>query len=218
VEFGVLERSLAVGGQVLSLQGLGARYDEVYLPLHGEHQAQNAALALAAAEAFLGAGTQRHLDPEAVREGFAETTSPGRLERVRTAPTVLLDAAHNPHGMAATLAAVQQEFSFRRLVVVLAMLADKDVDGVLELLEPLVDYVVASRNTSPRALPASQLAERAAEIFGGDRVVMEAQLPDAIAAAVGLAEEDLDGELGGVGVLVTGSVVTVADARRLFRR
>ncbi|HWB36079.1 MAG TPA: folylpolyglutamate synthase/dihydrofolate synthase family protein, partial [Rugosimonospora sp.] len=184
VEFGVVERSLAVGGQVLSLQGLGARYDGVFLPLHGEHQAQNAALALAAVEAFLGAGTQRTLDPETVREGFAGTTSPGRLERVRTAPTILLDAAHNPHGMAATVAALQQEFSFRRLVVVLAVLADKDVAGVLELLEPVADYLVATRNSSLRALSPTRLAEQAAEAFGADRVVLEPELPDAIAAAV----------------------------------
>jgi dihydrofolate synthase/folylpolyglutamate synthase len=103
-------------------------------------------------------------------------------------------------------------------VVVLAMLADKDVDSVLELLEPVADYVVATRNTSPRALPAAALAERAAEILTPERVVLEPELPDAIAAAVALAEEDLDGEMGGVGVLITGSVVTVADARKLFRR
>jgi len=217
-EFGVLERALAVGGQVLSLQGLSGRYEEIFLPLHGEHQAQNAVLALAAVEAFLGAGAARQLDIEAVREGFAGTSSPGRLERVRSAPTVLLDAAHNPHGMAATVAALQQEFSFRRLVVVLAVLADKDVDGVLELLEPVADYVVATRNSSPRALPSIRLAEQAAEVFGTDRVVLEPELPDAIAAAVALAEEDLEGEMSGVGILVTGSVVTVADARRLFRR
>ncbi len=218
VEFGVAERALAVGGQVLTLQGLAGRYDEIFLPLHGEHQAQNAALALAAVEAFLGAGGERQLDLESVREGFAGTSSPGRLERVRSAPTTLLDAAHNPHGMAATVAALQQEFDFRRLVVVLAVLADKDVDGVLELLEPVADYVVATRNSSPRALPASQLAERAAEVFGAERVVVEPVLVDAFAAAVALAEEDMDGDLAGVGILITGSVVTVADARRLFRR
>ncbi len=217
-EFGVVERVLAVGGQVLSIQGLGGRYEEIFIPLHGEHQAQNAALALAAVETFLGVGTERALDPEAVRQGFAGTTSPGRLERVRTAPTVLLDAAHNPHGMAATVAALEQEFAFRRLVVVLAMFADKDVDGVLELLEPVADYVVVTRNSSPRTMSANALAEQAVEFFGGDRVVVEPQLPDAIAAAIGLAEADTDGEMGGVGVLVTGSVVTVADARKLFRR
>ncbi|MEV5447592.1 Mur ligase family protein, partial [Streptomyces sp. NPDC052644] len=97
-EFGVLRRAVAVGGQVLTLQGLGGVYDEVFLPLHGAHQAQNAAVALAAVKAFLGAGAKRQLDVEAVREGFAATSSPGRLEKVRNAPTVLLDGAHNPHG------------------------------------------------------------------------------------------------------------------------
>jgi dihydrofolate synthase/folylpolyglutamate synthase len=218
LEFGVVHRELAVGGQVLTLQGLGGVYEDVYLPLHGAHQAQNAALALAAVEAFLGAGATRQLHPETVRDGFAQATSPGRLERVRTAPTVLLDAAHNPHGMAATVQALEEEFSFRRLVAVLAVLADKDATGMLELLEPVVDSVIVTRNTSPRVMPPERLAELAVEVFGEERVRVEPELPDAIAAAVELAESDVDGELGGVGVLITGSVITVADARKLLRR
>ena len=218
LEFGVVHRELAVGGQVLTLQGLSGVYEEVYLPLHGAHQAQNAAVALAAVEAFLGAGATRQLHPETVRAGFAGATSPGRLERVRTAPTVLLDAAHNPHGMAATVQALEDEFSFRRLVAVVAVLADKDATGMLELLEPVVDSLVVTRNTSPRVMPPERLAELAAEVFGEDRVRVEPELPDAIAAAVELAESDVDGELGGVGVLITGSVITVADARKLLRR
>jgi dihydrofolate synthase/folylpolyglutamate synthase len=217
-EFGVLRRSLAVGGQVLSLQGLGGVYEEVYLPLHGAHQAQNAAVALAAVEAFLGAGANRQLDVETVRAGFAGTSSPGRLERVRSSPTILLDAAHNPHGMAATVAAVEEEFSFRRLVAVLAMLADKDVLGVLEQLEPVVEAIVVTRNSSPRAMHPQRLAELAVQVFGEERVHVETELPDAIAAAVTLAESDLDVGLSGVGVIITGSVITVADARKLFRR
>jgi dihydrofolate synthase/folylpolyglutamate synthase len=217
-EFGVLRRALAVGGQVLSLQGMGARYDEVFLPLHGAHQAQNAAVALAAVEAFLGAGAKRQLDPDLVRAGLAGASSPGRLERVRTAPTILLDGAHNPHGMAATVAAVTEEFAFRRLVVVVGLLADKDATGVLELLEPVADAIVVTRNTSPRAMSAERLGRLAVDVFGPDRVEVHPDLPDAIEAAVHLAEEDPDGELSGVGVLITGSVVTVADARRLLKR
>lgn len=216
-EFGVLRRALAVGGQVLTLQGLGAAYDEVFLPLHGAHQAQNAALALAAVEAFLGVGASRQLDPEIVRAGFAAASSPGRLERVRTAPTILLDAAHNPHGMAATVATLQEEFDFHRLVAVVAVLADKDVHGLLELLEPVADQVVVTRSSSTRAAPVAEVAGVAVDIFGADRVRVEPELPDAIAAAVGLAESDVDGPLGGAGVLVTGSVITVADARKLLR-
>jgi dihydrofolate synthase / folylpolyglutamate synthase len=217
-EFGVLRRAVAVGGQVLTLQGLSGEYGEVFLPLHGAYQAQNAALALAAVEAFLGAGLEKSLDPETVRAGFAAVTSPGRLERVRSSPTILLDAAHNPHGMAALVDALGEEFAFRRLVAVVAVLADKDVRGMLEVLDPAVAAVVASRNTSPRAMPAAELGAIAAQVLGADRVRVEPAMPDAIEAAVTLAESDVDGEPGGVGVLVTGSVVTVADARKLFKR
>jgi dihydrofolate synthase / folylpolyglutamate synthase len=217
-EFGVLRRSLAVGGQVLTLQGLSGVYDEVYLPLHGAHQAQNAAIALAAVEAFLGAGAQKALDPETVRAGFAAATSPGRLERVRSAPTILLDAAHNPHGMAATVAALEEEFAFRRLIAVVSILQDKDAPAILELLEPVVDAIVVTRNTSTRSMPVAELAVVATEIFGEERVQVEPALPDAIEAAVALAESDLDGELSGAGVLITGSVFTVADARRLLKK
>jgi dihydrofolate synthase/folylpolyglutamate synthase len=217
-QFGVLRRELAVGGQLLTIQGLGGVYEDVFVPLHGAHQAQNAAVALAAVEAFLGAGTARALDGENVRAGFAGATSPGRLERVRTSPTVLLDAAHNPHGMAATVAALQEEFAFRRLVGVVAMAADKDVAGTLELLEPVVDAIVVTRNSSPRTMPPARLAELAVEVFGEERVHVETELPDAIEAAVTLAEADIDAGISGVGVLITGSVFTVADARKLLRR
>ncbi|MFI6260421.1 bifunctional folylpolyglutamate synthase/dihydrofolate synthase [Micromonospora zamorensis] len=217
-EFGVLSRAVAVGGQVLSLQGLGGVYDDVFIPLHGAHQAQNAAVALSAVEAFLGAGSRRQLDVETVREGFSSTSSPGRLERVRNAPTILLDGAHNPHGMAATVTALQEEFAFSKLVAVVGVLADKDAEGLLELLEPVIDQLVVTRNSSPRAMPTDDLAALAAEIFGEERVSTAEEMPDAIELAVALAEEDVPGELSGVGVLVTGSVVTVADARRLLKR
>jgi dihydrofolate synthase / folylpolyglutamate synthase len=218
-EFGVRHRELAVGGQVLTLQGLGGGYDQVFLPLHGAHQAQNAAVALAAVEAFLGAGAAtRQLDPDVVREGFAAVTSPGRLERVRSSPTILLDAAHNPGGMAATVRALGEEFTFVRLVAVVAVLADKDVAGMLELLEPVVDAIVCTRNTSPRAMPADELAGLATQVFGADRVHLEPFMPDAISTAVTLVEEEVDAAVTRVGVLITGSVVTVADARTLLVR
>jgi dihydrofolate synthase / folylpolyglutamate synthase len=217
-EFGVLRRELAIGGQVLALQGLGGAYDEIFLPLHGAHQAQNAAIALATVEAFLGAGVGKQLDAEVVREGFANASSPGRLERVRSAPTILVDAAHNPHGMAATAAALTEDFAFRRLVAVVAVLADKDATGLLEQLEPVADHLVVSQNSSPRAMPASQLATFAAQVFGPERVTIAPDLADAIAEAVAEAESDVDGGLSGLGVVITGSVVTVADARKLLRR
>ncbi len=217
-EFGVLRRAMAVGGQVLTIQGLGGVYEEVFLPLHGAHQAQNAAVALATVEAFLGAGKERQLAPAVVREGFAQATSPGRLERVRTAPTVLLDAAHNPAGMAATVRALEEEFAFARLVAVVAILADKDARGMLELLEPVAAEVVVTRNTSSRVMPPAELGGLAVEVFGPERVHVVPELPDAIETAVTRAEADTDIELGAAGVLVTGSVMTVADARKLFRR
>jgi dihydrofolate synthase/folylpolyglutamate synthase len=214
-EFGVLGRSLAVGGQVITLQGLSGVYEGIYLPLHGAHQAQNAAVALATVETFLGA---RSLDAEVAQEGFANATSPGRLERVRNAPAILLDAAHNPAGMKALVTALGEEFDFRRLIAVVAALGDKDVRGMLDLLEPAVDAVVVTKNTSPRAMPVNELNELAIEYFGEDRVRAVAGLPDAIELAVALAEEDLELGLGGVGVLVTGSVITVADARKMLVR
>ncbi|WP_306216155.1 bifunctional folylpolyglutamate synthase/dihydrofolate synthase [Actinoplanes sp. RD1] len=217
-EFGVIRRDQAVGGQVLTLQGLGGVYDEVFLPLFGAHQAQNAALALAAVEAFLGAGPNKQLEPDLVREGFAGVDSPGRLERVRSAPTILLDGAHNPHGMAATVTALEEEFAFRHLVVVVAVLGDKDASGLLELLEPLAARIVVTQNSSPRSMPLNELSQLASDIFGEDRVTVAQSMPDAIEEAVVLAEEDTDGELSGVGVLITGSIVTVADARKLLKK
>ncbi|WP_281287637.1 bifunctional tetrahydrofolate synthase/dihydrofolate synthase [Amycolatopsis rhizosphaerae] len=217
-EFGVLQREVAVGGQLLRLQGLGGVYDEIFLPLHGEHQANNAALALAAVEAFFGAGKDRQLVVEAVREAFAEVETPGRLERVRSAPTVLLDAAHNPHGARALAAAIGEEFAFRRLAAVVGVMGDKDARGILEALEPVVSDLVVTRNSSPRAMPLDELYDLAVSVFGEDRVVAEPSLEAAVEAAVALVEEsdDPDEPLAGGGVLVTGSVVTAGEARTLF--
>ncbi|WP_028930075.1 bifunctional folylpolyglutamate synthase/dihydrofolate synthase [Pseudonocardia asaccharolytica] len=215
-EFGVRERELAVGGQRLALQGLSGRYDEIVLPLHGEHQASNAALALAAVEALVGAGPQQPLDPDAVRAAFASVQSPGRLERLRGgggAPVVLADAAHNPHGARALAAALTSEFRFTRLVAVLSVLTDKDVRGLLAELEPAAHEVVITANSSPRAMDPDQLAAIAVEVFGSDRVSVEPVFGEAIEQAVELAEEGGD---SGVGVIITGSVVTAGEARRLF--
>ncbi|WP_435825020.1 bifunctional tetrahydrofolate synthase/dihydrofolate synthase [Nocardia niwae] len=217
-EFRVLARQIAVGGQQLELQGLGGVYDEIFLPLHGEHQARNAVLALAAVEAFFGAGAQRKLDMDAVRAGFASVTSPGRLERMRSAPTIFIDAAHNPAGARALAATLTDEFDFRKLVGVVAVLGDKDADGILTALEPVFDEIVVTSNGSPRALDVETLADLAVQRFGDERVVSAATLPDALETAIAIAEEV--GEAGemvsGAGVIVTGSVVTAGAARALF--
>ncbi|WP_461157131.1 bifunctional tetrahydrofolate synthase/dihydrofolate synthase [Saccharopolyspora tripterygii] len=217
-EFGVLERTVAVGGQLLKLQGLGGVYDEIFLPLHGEHQARNAALALAAVEAFFGAGADRQLDVERIRAGFASVLVPGRLERVRAAPTVLVDAAHNPHGTRALADALSSEFSFRKLVAVVGVLGDKDARGILAELEPVVEELVLTRNSSPRSLDPDELAGIALDIFGQDRIMVEPRLDNAVEQAIQLAEETDDpGEsVSGGGVVITGSVVTAGEARALF--
>jgi len=217
-EFGVLGREIAVGGQVLRLQGLGGVYDDVFHPLHGRHQAANAAVALAAAEAFLGAGANNQLDIDLVRQGFGSVQVPGRLEPVRSAPTVLLDAAHNPHGARALATALDEEFDFRKLVAVVGVMADKDARGILEALEPVISEIVLTANASPRAMPADELAAVARDVFGADRIVVEPRLSDAIETAVGLAEEvrEPGQPLSGAGVVITGSVVTVGEARALF--
>ena len=217
-EFAVLGRQVAVGGQLLELQGLGGVYSDIYLPLHGEHQAHNAVVALAAVEAFFGAGAQRQLDIDAVRAGFAAVTSPGRLERMRNAPTVFIDAAHNPAGAAALAQALQAEFDFRTLIGVVAVMADKDVDGILAALEPVFDQIVVTHNGSPRALDVDALALRAEERFGQERVIAAATLPDAIETATALVEGNEGEALGGSGMVITGSVVTAGAARTLFGR
>jgi dihydrofolate synthase / folylpolyglutamate synthase len=217
LEFGVLDRRVAVGGQFLTVQGLGGIYDEIFLPLHGAHQAQNAAVALAAVEAFFGAdAASGAIDVDTVRAAFAGVRSPGRLEPIRSAPAILLDAAHNPSGLRAALVAVAEAFQFRRLVAVLAVMADKDVTGMLELLEPAVDEVVVTQTGSDRGLSADALAAAALPFFGADRITVEPRLDDAIESAVRLAEDTGDDVLAGIGVLITGSVVTVGEARTLL--
>jgi dihydrofolate synthase/folylpolyglutamate synthase len=222
IEFGVLQRELAVGGQLVRLQGLLGAYDDIFLPLFGDYQASNAACALAAVEAFARggatgepAGVGDQLDADLVRAAFMAAPSPGRLEIVRTGPTVLVDATHNPAGMAATAAALTEEFGFTRLVGILAVMGDKDVTGVLEELEPVVDELIVSRNSSPRSMPAQELAVVAREVFGEDRVHLVPRLDDAIDRAIGLA--DASGEFAGAGVLITGSVTTAGDARLLMK-
>ena len=213
-EFAALESRIAVGGQQVNIQGLGGLYEDIFLPLHGEHQAKNAAVALAAVEAFFGASAGHPLDVATVRNGFAQAISPGRLERVRTSPTTFIDAAHNPHGAKALGAALDRDFDFARLIGVLSIFADKDSTGILTALEPYLTEVVITQNSSPRALDAYDLAETARDIFGEERVHVADNLPGAYAQAVELAE---DAEVqSGSGIIITGSVVTAGDARAMF--
>lgn len=218
-EFGVVESTVAVGGQTLSLKGLGGVYTDIFLPLSGEHQARNAATALAAVEAFFGAGAGRMLDDDTVRRGFAQVASPGRLERVRSTPSVFIDASHNPHGARALAQAVDRDFSFRRLVGVVGVLSDKDARGILAALEPVLDEIVITRPSTSRAVDVETLAEYARDAFGEERVHVGVNLPGAVELAVELAEDDGgfgDTQISGAGVLITGSVFTAGEARTLF--
>ncbi|ALV45605.1 dihydrofolate synthase [Arthrobacter alpinus] len=219
VEFGVESRTIAVGGQMLDLQGLAGRYPGILLPLHGEHQAQNAAVALAALEAFLGGG-EKELNLELVQEGFGAATSPGRLEVMRTSPTIVVDAAHNPAGIAASAAALQEAFSFSKLVVVLGVLAEKDAEEILNTIKESygeeASEIALTQSNSPRAIPAAELAEMAVDLgWAEEDVHISEKLDDAIEWAVERAESNND--LAG-GVLITGSITLVAEARILLGR
>ncbi|MEU7833269.1 folylpolyglutamate synthase/dihydrofolate synthase family protein [Nonomuraea sp. NPDC052129] len=213
LEFGVLAREVAMGGQLLTLRGLKGVYEEVYLPLYGEHQASNAACALAAVEALTGGDDP--LDVELVRQAFAGASSPGRLEILRRNPTVVVDAAHNPGGMQASLEGMQEAFDFAKVVGVVAVMRDKDVATLLDLLEPILDEIVVTRNSSPRSMSPAELAEVAIPLFGEDRVRVVERLDEAIDMGIGIA--DAQGEFSGTGVLITGSVVTAGDARHLLK-
>lgn len=216
VEFGVESRTVAVGGQIVSIQGLAGRYPELMVPLHGAHQAQNAAVAVAALEAFFGG--EKELDAEVLQEAFASVTSPGRLEVVRTAPTIIVDAAHNPDGVRVSAEAIQEAFSFSKLVPVVGVLKEKDAEEILrQLKESLGDIAQEycfTQSNSPRAVPAGELAELAVELgFGEDNIHIAEKLDDALEWAVERAESNDD--LAG-GVLVTGSITLVAEARILL--
>jgi len=211
IDFGVLDRSVAVGGQLIRLNGAEGPIDDIFLPMHGAHQAANAAQALAAVEAFLGL---KALNPDVVRDGFAQVSFPGRLEVVRRSPAVVLDAAHNPHGARATAAAITEAFGFSPLIGVVAIMADKDAEGVLRVFEEIMsEVIITAVSSTSRGMPAEALAELAAGIFGAERVSVAPRLDDALELAIDRAEGD---GVGSPGVLVAGSVVAVGEARTLL--
>jgi folylpolyglutamate synthase/dihydropteroate synthase len=246
LEFGVLSRELAVGGQQLAIRGLRGDYTDLYLPLFGAHQAGNLACAIAAVEAFAATpdsagavsaaadwteadratdgpggpdhqGQDQALDPAIVRRAVAGMSSPGRLEIVRRSPVVLVDAAHNPGGMAASMEALTEAFTFTELVGIIAVAADKDIAGILDEMEPVVTRLVVTGNSSSRSMDPVALGEVAASIFGPDRVSVATRLDDAIELGVALADEaDAVEGPGSAGVLITGSVITAGDARVLL--
>ncbi len=213
LDFALLRRDVAVGGQLLSIQGLGGTYDDIFLPLYGRHQASNAALALVAVEAFLGGGAQQ-LDINAVRDGFAQASSPGRLEVMRRNPSVIIDAAHNHHGALALREALSEEFAFDRIIAIVAILGDKDVLSFLNELVDIVDEVIVTENTSPRVMPTEELYKIAIDIFENEQV----SSASSIARAIELAIDKASHPTQSIGILVTGSVITVGQARALLKR
>ena len=213
LEYSVLSRSVAVGGQLVTIQGIKEIYTDIYLPLHGKHQASNAAAALVAVEAFFG---DQDLDMEAVRAGFAQVQSPGRCEVVHRNPTIILDAAHNPHGAAAIAQTLQSEFTFDEVIGIFAPMADKDVPGILLELEQIMDYIIVTGNSSPRAMQISELEKMAQEFFGADRVFAADSLSSGIEKAMTDANRPLS-EVS-IGILITGSVVSVGEARTIIRK
>ena len=213
IEYSVISRSIAVGGQLLAIQGAKDVYTDIFIPLHGKHQASNAAAALVAVEAFFG---DQELDIEAVRAGFANVTSPGRCEVVHREPTIILDAAHNPHGASALADTIQSEFTFDDVIGIFAPMGDKDVRGILLELEQVMDSIIVTSNSSPRAMKVNELETIAAEIFGIDRVFSADSLTEAIDKAIKDSIRPLSEDT--IGILITGSVVTAGEARTILRK
>ncbi|EXF24459.1 dihydrofolate synthase [Nesterenkonia sp. AN1] len=218
VEFGVESRVPGVGGQQLSVTGLAGRYPDILLPLHGAHQAQNFAVAVAALEAFIGGGDQE-LNIENLRLAAENISAPGRLETLRTGPSIIVDAAHNPAGVTASAQALKESFGLSRLVLVVGILQDKDAREMLTALykeyEGLVEDICFTQSTSPRAIPAGQLGSLALDIgYAEQDIYVTERLDDAIDWAVGRADEADPGLIGGV--LITGSITLVGEARTLL--
>lgn len=213
IEYSLERRSVAVGGQLITIKGITGRYEDIFLPLHGKHQGANAATALAAVEAFFGG---QELDPESVQAGFAAVTSPGRCETVFHDPTVILDAAHNPHGAKALAETLDSEFTFDEIIGVFAAFADKDVEGILKVLEPVFNSLVVTASDSTRAMPVEDVARIATSIFGPGRVRVIENLEEAIKGAIA----DTRGNIAesSIGVVITGSVVTVGQSRAILKR
>ena len=215
IEYAVKNRALAVGGQLISIAGVYGEYNDLFLPLHGAHQAANAATAIAAVEVFAG---ESKLDEEVVREALVNATSPGRCEIIMRNPTVIIDAAHNPHGAQSLKKTISEEFDFESIIGVVAPMGDKDVDGILEELESVIGRLIVSKNSSHRAAELSELKSIADGIFGNDRVTAIESLQEALVKAIEQAKLDNGVSDSNTAVLVAGSVVTAGEARGIIRR
>lgn len=208
-DFELLSSTVAVGGQLISVRGLAAEYSDLFLPLFGDHQAINATVAIAAVESFLGGGTQP-IDAKVLAEGIASAASPGRLQILGTQPTVIIDAAHNPHGATALAASLRKYFDFSELALVMGILADKDAHGIVDALVPLADRVNITQSHSDRAIPSEELGDRVEEWAQGAELLEFPTLDDALSDARAWAAD-----APGRAVLVTGSITLIGEAIEL---
>ncbi|MFT8395665.1 bifunctional folylpolyglutamate synthase/dihydrofolate synthase [Propionibacterium sp.] len=210
IDFALLDHQPAVGGQLLRLQTASGPLGDLFLPLHGVHMAHNAAVAVAAVEAFLGG---KGLDPKVLEEGLAAVRAPARLETVHHEPNVVLDTCHNPQGARATMDALAEAFDMQPLVGLVAIMEDKQVEEVLRIFEPVMDSIVVTQVAgNPRAMPVDDLAHLAQDIFGANRVSSAADVPTALKTAMDGAEAA--GEQAGV--LVAGSVWLAGQVREIL--
>jgi dihydrofolate synthase/folylpolyglutamate synthase len=208
-DFALESTTVAVGGQVITVRGRAGRYEELFLPLYGDYQGQNAAVAIAAVESFLGGGTVP-LSSDVVAEGLAEATSPGRLQLIGIEPTVLVDAAHNPHGAKALAGAMTEYFDFTEIAVVIAVLGDKDAHGVFAELAPIATRFHVTRSHSDRATPVDELADVALTVAPAESVLRFDELSEAVDAGRAWAAAGPSRA-----VLITGSITLVGEALAL---
>lgn len=194
------------GGQRFDLNGISGEYRDLFIPLHGEHQVQNAAVAVAAVEAFVGGGT-RAIISDIVKAALADVSSPGRLQVISREPLTILDAAHNPGGAVTLSQALKVDFGAPKAVGVFSMLGDKDADHFFETLKDDFDSVVITQSSSPRAVPFEDLAETAARYFAVVRTS-----GDPVAAL------DLAKSLAPEAIVVSGSISLVGDIMKDLQR
>ncbi|REJ04539.1 bifunctional folylpolyglutamate synthase/dihydrofolate synthase [Microbacterium bovistercoris] len=203
-DFGLAEQKLAVGGQLITVRGLAGQYADEYLPLYGAHQGHNAALAIAAVESLIGDATQR-IAGDILSDALQNVTSPGRLQLLGIAPTVVVDAAHNPHGARSLAQALSDSFDFDEWGLVLGVLGDKDAAGIVDVLLPAVSEVFATAPDSERANDADAIADLVEE--RGRRASVHPTLAEAAdAAREWAASSDRRA------VVIAGSVVLAGEA------
>ena len=210
IELDVLERSVGVGGQQLTIANPYGTHADLFLPLFGKHQASNAAVALTAVEAFV----DRQLDNELVQEAFSEFSSPGRLQVLKRNPTIVIDAAHNPAGIRATKQGIEESFKFDNLILILAFMADKDIEEILKELTGFAQVVVLTQTKSARAMSTAALEKQVKNISGfAARIEVSDNSDEALTKSMQIANE-----LGNsAGIIALGSVVLAGEIASILK-